>query len=252
MLSNTLGTAIGPFMGMAISQAVGMHGLFAVCLIIALICLVSLLWFRPPREERKPFTGGAAHLRDFIEPTAVPIGIVACLVFFGYASILTFLSSYAEQEGIQTAASFFFVAYAITMFVSRLFTGKIFDRRGANVVMIPAFVLAIAGMAAVGLAFNGAILLLGAALLGAGIGTLQSCGLTIALQKASVRRISLAWAWVRCCWAHSCRWSDTAACTSRGQDSWAWRWCSTLWLSRKARSRRGVLSAASGVNCRAR
>lgn len=192
MLSNTLGTAIGPFMGMAISQAIGIRGLFAVCLAIALICLASLLWFKPPREERKPFAGGGAHLRDFIEPTAIPIGVVACLVFFGYASILTFLSSYAEQAGIQTAASFFFVAYAITMFVSRLFTGKIFDRRGANVVMIPAFVLAIVGMAAVGLAVNGAILLLGAALLGAGIGTLQSCGLTIALQKASVRRISLA------------------------------------------------------------
>ncbi len=192
MLSNTLGTAIGPFLGMAIVQNIGMQGVFVTCLGTALVCLVSLVWFKPAKEERRPFVGGGAHLRDFIEPTAVPIGIVACLVFFGYASILTFLSSYAQEAGFAAAASFFFVAYAVTMFISRLFTGKLFDRRGANIVMIPAFVFAALGMASVGLASNGAILLLGAALLGVGLGTIQSCGLTIALQKASIRRISLA------------------------------------------------------------
>ena len=192
MMSNTLGTAIGPFLGMALLQNAGMQGVFAVCLGTALVCLASLPWFKPPKEERKPLARGGAGMKDFIEPTAIPIGIVACMVFFGYASILTFLSTFAQEEGLSDAATFFFVVYAVAMFVSRLFTGKIFDRHGANVVMVPSFVAAVAGMAAVGTANCGAMLLAGAALLGAGIGTIQSCGLTIALKKAPMRRISLA------------------------------------------------------------
>lgn len=192
MLSNTLGTALGPFLGMALSHNVGMHGVFAVCLGTAIACLIGLPWFKPPKEERKPLPAKGGGLKDFIEPSAVPIGIVACLVFFGYSSILTFLSPYAQQEGLTEAASLFFVAYALAMFVSRLFTGKLFDRHGANVVMVPSFLAAAIGMLAVGTASTGLMLLVGAALLGAGIGTIQSCGLTIALKRASARRISLA------------------------------------------------------------
>lgn len=194
MLSHTLGTAVGPFLGIAISQQFGIHGVFAGCAITAAGALIALIGFRPDRsigklDARIQRERGA---RALIEPSAVPIAVVACLMFFGYSAVLTFLTPFATEVGLVGASSFFFVSYAFAMFVSRLFTGKLFDRYGAFVVMVPSFFLAAAGFVLIGMAANGFALLTGAALLGLGIGTIQSCGLTIAVQRANIRRLSYA------------------------------------------------------------
>lgn len=194
MLSNTLGTAVGPFFGIALSQSLGIHGVFAGCLAAAAICLVSLLGFRPGKAAAKPSSSAPrAHgVKALLEPTTVPIGIAACLVFFSYSAVLTFLTPFAEETNLTGAASFFFVAYAIAMFVSRLFTGKLFDRHGAVAVMVPSFFCAAAGFALIGTAPNGVMLIIGAAVLGFGIGTIQSCGLTMAVQATTIDRLSFA------------------------------------------------------------
>lgn len=195
MLSNTLGTAVGPFLGMAISQNLGIHGVFAACIVTAAASFVALLAFRPNGTTAKRPAGSAKKargIRALIEPAAVPISISTCLVFFGYSAVLTFLTPFADEAGLAGAASFFFVAYAIAMFVSRLFTGKLFDRRGALVVMVPSFILAAVGFVLIGSAESGLMLIAGAAVLGFGIGTVQSCSLTIAVQQVDVRRLSYA------------------------------------------------------------
>ena len=140
------------------------------------------------RPQRSPSRGISA----IIEPPTVPIALSACLVFFGYSAVLTFLTPLADQTGLADAASFFFVAHAIAMFASRLVTGRLFDRRGPLVVMVPSFFFAAVGFVLVGVAANATALLVGAALLGLGIGTTQSCGLAIAVQHVSLRRLSYA------------------------------------------------------------
>ena len=194
MLSNTLGTAVGPFLGMAISQSFGIHGVFAGCAVTAIASFGALLMFRPNTAAlKRPATAKRAHgVRALIEPAAIPISISTCLVFFGYSAVLTFLTPFAAEAGLAAAASFFFVAYALAMFVSRLFTGRIFDQRGSLVVMVPSFVLASVGFVLIGLASNGVVLIAGAAVLGFGIGTVQSCGLTIAVQRTPIGRLSFA------------------------------------------------------------
>lgn len=193
MLSSTLGTAIGPFVGMAVSQSLGIHGVFGGCLAAAVICAVSLLAFHPNEIKKSAASGPSPRgISAIIEPSTVPIALSACLVFFGYSAVLTFLTPFADQTGLADAASFFFVAYAIAMFASRLVTGKLFDRRGSLIVIVPSFFFAAVGFILVGVAANATVLLVGAALLGLGIGTTQSCGLTIAVQHVSLRRLSYA------------------------------------------------------------
>lgn len=192
MLSNTLGTAIGPFAGMVVSQSLGIHGVFGACLAAAIACAVSLLAFRPEEKGRRAGSPAPHGISALVEPAAIPIAFSACLVFFGYSAVLTFLTPFADQAGLADAASFFFVAYAIAMFASRLVTGKLFDRHGALVVMVPSFLFAAIGFILVGAASNAPMLLGGAALLGLGIGTTQSCGLTIVVQRVPLQRLSYA------------------------------------------------------------
>jgi len=131
-------------------------------------------------------------LARFVEAGVLPISVVCGLLFFGYSSLLTFLTPYATEIGLARAASVFFVVYALAMFATRPFTGRAFDRVGPHPVMVPAFVSFVLGMVVLALASNDWMVLGAAALLGFGVGTVQSCGLAMAVRVTSDARLSVA------------------------------------------------------------
>lgn len=143
-------------------------------------------------ERATATTSRTSFIAKVIEVPVVPISLVCGLIFFGYSSLLTFLTPYASEIGQTQAASFFFIAYALIMFVTRPFTGRAFDRKGPRVVMMPAFVSFAAGMVVLGLAENGWMIIGAALLLGFGVGTVQSSGLAMAVRITPDERLSLA------------------------------------------------------------
>lgn len=219
MLSVTLGAAIGPFAGILLSRYVGYETLFfaaAAVLVVALPCIAAIKVPKHPksaeaageemaseelegslegaREEaastqRQPKAG---RLSQLLERSAIPIAFVAFLVYFAYSSLLTFLTPYAESVGLTRAASVFFIVYAISMFITRPFTGRAFDRRGPLFVMAPAFFSFAAGMAVLAFAVNDWMILGSALLCGYGVGTIQSCGLAMVVKAAPDSHLSVA------------------------------------------------------------
>ncbi|MEC4271734.1 MFS transporter [Adlercreutzia sp. R25] len=268
MLSVTLGSAIGPFAGIFISNNFGYDALFALASILVALAVPCALLLRPAGktrvkgDERKALAEQAAasdaaagalaegsaegmreeaeaealeeaaqsapvaecpacagadakcpscsrvpstHLEEmitgkvehsplarFVEAGVLPISVVCGLLFFGYSSLLTFLTPYANNLGLGRAASVFFVAYALAMFATRPFTGRAFDRKGPHPVMLPAFVSFALGMVLVAFMVNDWMLLGAACLLGFGVGTVQSCGLAMAVRVTSDARLSVA------------------------------------------------------------
>lgn len=130
-------------------------------------------------------------IEKFIELGALPISLVCCLIFFGYSSLLTFLTPYAIDIGLARAASVFFIVYAISMFITRPFTGRAYDRHGPLPVMVPSFVSFSAGMLVLAFAGNDWMILGSGLLLGFGVGTIQSCGLAMAVDKTPLNRLSV-------------------------------------------------------------
>lgn len=213
MLSVTLGAAIGPFLGMFLTQNAGFQTLFLVAAAVALACLLAATQLRVPktptsaetvarkaneiaRDERTEHAGGfrvpRPRLRNYLESSVVPISAVCALLFFCYSSLLAFLTPFAAESGLETPASFFFVVYAIATFVTRPFTGKLFDRKGDRVVMVPAFIAFIVGMGLLATVYQPTAMLIAAALLGFGVGTVQASGLALAVRLAPDDRLSLA------------------------------------------------------------
>ncbi len=194
MLSVTLGAAIGPFIGITLMQTMGFVSIFVVSAITAVLCLACAIVLKVPEIEKT--NDASAHhtffLRSLLEVRVVPISVVAALIYLGYSSILTFLKPFADEVGLQIAASVFFVVYAAAMFVTRPLTGKLYDRFGQRFAMIPAFISFMIGMMMLGLSQNSFMMLTSAAFLGFGVGTIQACGLTIAVQKVSRNQIGLA------------------------------------------------------------
>jgi MFS family permease len=66
-------------------------------------------------------------------------------VALAQGGILTFLPIYAMQRGITDAGSFFLV-YAGALIMTRLYAGKIVDRFGTLVTLMPGIVLVILGL----------------------------------------------------------------------------------------------------------
>jgi len=195
MLSITLATAIGPFLGMFMMQHGSFRLIFVACTISAVLTFVNVLCLSVPEitltnkqlEEMKGFKWS-----NFFESKAIPISIVCAIIYFSYSSLISFLTPYAKEIHLMDAASFFFIVYAVVILVSRPITGRLFDSKGENIIMYPAFITFMIGMIFLSQARHGVTLLVAGAFLGFGLGVVQSCGQAIAVKVTPQHRLGLA------------------------------------------------------------
>jgi len=194
-ISVALSAAIGPFIGMFIRQHSSYNMIFLVCTIFSALSLMMLFMLSVPevnlteeqRQETKKF-----KLSGLLAVKAIPISIVASLIFLSYSSVLTFLSPYSQEINLVESASVFFIVYSIAVVICRPVAGQMSDKKRENVVVYPAFVLFILGLVSVSQAHNGYILLLSAFLLGLGLGTITSIGQAIMVKMVPGHQTGLA------------------------------------------------------------
>ncbi|MFJ8247543.1 MFS transporter [Peribacillus asahii] len=193
-MSTTLATAIGPFIGLYMSQHTSFQMIFSLCLSLGIISLITAFFVYVPLLEKSTKNSEVKGLKlsDFIEPKALPIAFVTLALAFCYSSVLSFINFYAIEINLVNAASFFFIVYAVAVLVSRPFTGRLMDVKGANIVMYPAFVFLGAGLLLLSTANNSITLLLSGALIGLGFGNMQSCTQAIAVKLTESHRMGLA------------------------------------------------------------
>ena len=166
---STIAQAIGPFIALAIVADGEFSSFNRLFYIAALFCTFSLVCGCFIKYERK---GKAARKGQAVsavpdEPDAPAVtekqdapdepegkiifgfdvrvfgpALVMLLYFFGISSILSFLTLYGKTRGFQVEylGSFFLVS-AAGLLVARLFFGKIVDRRGGDVVVIPGLII---------------------------------------------------------------------------------------------------------------
>ncbi|MCC8436345.1 MFS transporter [Brevibacillus sp. M2.1A] len=195
-LSAILATAIGPFLGMILLRLEnGFTWIFTLNVVFSLICLLFYAMAKinvplPSTSVKEEAKGSL--LSKFIEPKALPISFVALLIGFSYSGVLSFLSFYAEEINLTSASSYFFLVYAIVIILSRPFSGKLMDARGANIVTYPSLVIFAAGMLIFSQASTSWMLLLSAALIGVGFGNFNSIAQTVAVKVTAPHRFGLA------------------------------------------------------------
>ncbi|MDR7079414.1 MFS family permease [Neobacillus niacini] len=195
-LSAVLATAIGPFVGMLFIRYADFQIIFLFNLLLAAICLVISFAVKPPKLSSPKTVSTQAEkgfkLSNYLEYKAVPISFVALVVGFGYSGVLSFLSFYAEEINLVDAAGFFFLVYSIMLLLSRPFSGRLMDAKGANIVIYPSLIVFAIGMVLFSQAYFGVILLVAAAFIGLGYGNFVSVAQTIAIQVSPTHRFGLA------------------------------------------------------------
>lgn len=207
----SIGSGLAPFFSLALyNSSWGQDGVFLATTAVAIMSLVTaLIGIRfvdegagiVSRETSMPTVRSTTarkirprpvSLDGFIDKRAMPIGTVVALSAFTFAATLTFLDGYAKTLSLSSPAQWYFVVYSAVILISRPVAGIIQDKFGDNIVMIPLIISLTAGMVITAYATTGLVLLLGAALLGLGYGTIVSAGQAMAVHAVGATRAGLA------------------------------------------------------------
>ncbi|PJO42295.1 MFS transporter [Lysinibacillus xylanilyticus] len=195
-LSAILATAIGPFIGILLTQLFEDYRMiFAVDSVLAIVCFLMYFIVAVPDapKKAKEMAGKAGFkLSNFIEMRALPIAFVALVIGFAYSGVMSFMTFYAKELDLVAAGSYFFIIYAIVILATRPFTGKLLDARGANIIIYPCLVIFAIGMYAFSTATSSVVFLLAAACIGIGYGNFNSVAQAIAIKVTPNERLGLA------------------------------------------------------------
>jgi MFS family permease len=167
-MSTMLATAVAPAVGLWIYR----HGWAWLCAGTAVLNLVmaAIAWRLPAdstvaaRMTRDRFLGD-----KLVEWRVVAVAMALFLCSFGYGGITTFVALMSDQNGIKPK-SLFFTAFALTVLVTRLFSGRLADRIGHRRFLLPCLALVTVGLAATALARTRGELVVAAAVFGLGFG----------------------------------------------------------------------------------
>lgn len=196
-LSAVLATAIGPFVGMFMLKLEnGFDVIFYMNTSLSLMLLIAYFFVKislpPVNKQNGQQTEKLSFIEKFIEPKALPISFIALLIGFAYSGVMTFITFYAREINLVEAASYFFLAYAGIVIISRPFTGKLMDVRGPNMIVYPCLAVFAVGMLLFSQASAGWMLLVAAVLIGFGYGNFNSIAQTIAVKVTEPHRFGLA------------------------------------------------------------
>jgi len=189
-MAMNLAVVAGPFIGLTLLQFVSFNTLFMVLnvfMIIGVLFSFNVQFEEAPKVEQET-NNLKLKLSDLIEVKALPVALISGLVGFAYATILSFVSVYAEDIGLSSTASYFFLVFAVLMIASRPYLGRAFDEKGPKFVLIPSLFVFAAGLALLGFTTSALVLLLSAGLIGLGYGSLLPGFQTMAIETTTPHR----------------------------------------------------------------
>ncbi|MDR1068481.1 MAG: MFS transporter [Clostridiales Family XIII bacterium] len=196
-LSNTIATAIGPFTGAYVLEHYHYGAIFITCSAFAFCTLLVVLFMNAAdlagnRRGDAACAASGFRFSAFFERAAIPVSLVILPVGMCYATVTSFLTAYAEHDGLPGIVPVYFIVYSAFILIGRPLTGKILDRRGDNAAMIPPLISASVSLVALAFARSMPAFLASAALMAFGLGTLVSCGQAIAVKMSPGERIGTA------------------------------------------------------------
>lgn len=105
--------------------------LFIICVILGILGLIISLFIKVDFEvtnnktETNVIDKPRFSIHQFIAKEAIPVAVIMLLIGVTYASILTYLQAFALERHLVTAASYFFICYAIASLITRPIAGRI-------------------------------------------------------------------------------------------------------------------------------
>ncbi|WP_436515339.1 MFS transporter [Ekhidna sp. To15] len=174
-LSFVIGMAVGPSMGQFLIVHYDFSILFNVIVCMSLIAVLFGSLIKTAKRKSKKVKIRRIKLFD---PKALRLAIVVLLMGLPYAMVLTFITLYAYEIGVDKNG-LFFIVFAIGIILSRLTTGKVMDIKGPRVIMIFCYMIGLCGLGLLLISNSNLAFLTAGLLLGFGNGSILPLLLTM-------------------------------------------------------------------------
>lgn len=195
-LMNALGMAVGPALGIAVSDALGYRPALGLSAAFAALSLAGVLLVRDGGATRG---GRGAQGENDVRPRlrlldrrAVPAAVVVALFTIPYMATQSFLVSYAEARGLDVPTGAFFTVYAVSLMALRVLLGRAFDRVGFVPFVVASGASSAASLALLATMDGPAGLLLAAPLMAGGYGVMCSVCQSTAVRAVGAGCVGLA------------------------------------------------------------
>jgi len=187
-MSTNLAVVLGPLIALAVIQSYSFDVLFVVLSILMIVGVLTSLSAPAGVIPVKNDVKSKLSFGDLFEKRAVPVAFLGSLIALSYASVLSYLSIYAQEKGLLALASSFFLVFAAVMLLTRPFTGRLFDEKGPEYVIIPGFIFFAIGLVLLANMDSATSFLVAGAFVGFGYGALVPSFQTLAVQSTKHER----------------------------------------------------------------
>jgi len=173
-MAMSLAMVFGPFIALNLANMNAYHAAFVICIIISAVNIVLATQIKIPKKEVSipPLGKIKFSFNDLFEKKAAPFALATFILAFAYSGVSTFLALYAKELGLVKSASYFFIVYAVSILISRPFTGRWADQFGPKLIVYPSLIFFAVGMFLLSQTHTSAILLIAGAAIGLGYGSL--------------------------------------------------------------------------------
>ena len=197
-ISQLIGSACAPGLGLAIAESIGMKAVFIVAAALPVATSVFLLLIKnlqqanPNTEKRK------IAFRDFFEPKALPFTLPASTLSFVNGIIASYLVLFADELGIK-GISIYFTVYALCLFLIRPIAGKLMDSKGLKYTVFPGLIITVISMFILGISHSLWFILFTCVLRAIGQGAAQpslqaGCINYVAVKEVALLQVRIFWA----------------------------------------------------------
>ncbi len=167
-LSTTLGMSVGPIIGLFVCHHWGFIPMFLSGLFISLASVGCAYLVHLSKnslmEKQIHFKWNGLFDKNSIRPS-----INVLIIMIPYGGLLSFIALYGREIGVQNS-SLFFLIFSIGIAVSRLTSGKAFDKHGPRRILTFCLILLLIGFPLLASAKNATVFYLSAIIIGFGNG----------------------------------------------------------------------------------
>lgn len=150
-LAQILASAVGPSLGLAVCERFGYEKCFQIICCVsaasALLVLPIRCEYKKPREH---VTLQTLRIRDLLAVDVMPLSLLGGPFSLGNALVMTFIAMLGSERGIQNVGMYF-VINAVALILVRPLAGKLYDRRGLTLILLPSFLFDAAALACIAL-----------------------------------------------------------------------------------------------------
>ncbi len=186
-LASIAAQAVGPGIGLSLASAGGYSNTFLAAGLFSFGCIAAILPLKYVWEQKSPSAaapGKRFALKNLYAAELTCFMLMAALFSSGNGMVSTYLAIIAEERQIANI-SLFFTVYSVFLIAIRPFTGKLLDRKGVFIILVPSFLFAALGMILVGVGSGLGIMLAAAVFKALGQGNGQP-----SIQAHSVKVLS--------------------------------------------------------------